>query len=146
MNKYQILGTLQATLLLALTYQDIKNKAVSFPLVLVFIGITVGAIILEIFSLDVLVIFSIGILLLMGILLVQKLKGFSPLGLGDVLLLIPMVATLSLQEIPLFFMVAGVIGMLLAGVWQWCYNEKEFPFIPALSLAYGACRWGGIAS
>jgi prepilin signal peptidase PulO-like enzyme (type II secretory pathway) len=42
---------------------------------------------------------------------------------------------IEINKILLFIAITGLIGLLLAKIWQKFYQENQFPFIPALALA-----------
>ena len=59
--------------------------------------------------------------------------GKSLIGNGDVILMLPLLASLELSELPFFLVFAG-----LAGVATSCLSaSKTVPFVPSLSLSYG---------
>ena len=115
-----------------LSYQDWCTKRISLLGVLLFGGITIGGLLFVTFP-----IYYEMVLLLLGTLLFIKavcFLGFGKniMGNGDLLLLLPLFMSLYLEELPLFLIAAGVGGVITARVRQ----EKQVPFVPALSLSY----------
>ena len=70
------------------------------------------------------------------------LRGKEGLGRGDVKMLAVVGLWLSPSQIPLFLMIGGGIGVLIALFWRWTKKELRFPLGPALALALGICIVG----
>ncbi|MCB1591715.1 MAG: prepilin peptidase [Alphaproteobacteria bacterium] len=63
------------------------------------------------------------------------LGGREALGLGDVKFFSVAGLWLGLQALPLFFIVTGSMGVLMAIFWRLIFKKKPFPFGPALISA-----------
>jgi prepilin signal peptidase PulO-like enzyme (type II secretory pathway) len=61
------------------------------------------------------------------------------LGFGDVKLMGTAGLWLGVSYLPIFFILAGIIGILWGAVWRFLYKEPLFPFGPALILALYIC-------
>ena len=70
------------------------------------------------------------------------LRGKEGLGLGDVKMLAVVGIWLSAFQIPLFLMLGGGIGVLIALFWRVTKKGLQFPLGPALALALGICIVG----
>lgn len=66
-------------------------------------------------------------------------KNQEGLGFGDVKMMACSGLWLSPSDIPLFFMIGGSGGILIAVVWRLLYKKTRFPLGPALALALGFC-------
>lgn len=54
------------------------------------------------------------------------------IGLADVLLITCAFPWIPLADIPIFLILCGAFGAGTALFWRWYYNEKQFPFAPAI--------------
>lgn len=125
--------SLQLFIVGILSYQDWRTKQVSVLGLFGLITITIpGLIILDFpihYEMVLIVLGSLGLIKLIGFLSVGK----SLMGNGDFLLLLPLLCSIHLEELPLFLISAGIAGVLTSTI----LHEKSVPFVPALSFAYG---------
>lgn len=78
---------------------------------------------------------GIGLLLFIGL----TLATLRYIGWGDVIFLILAGFLIPLEDIPLFLIIAGAIGLPIAFFYTTQYNTREFPLIPSLSIALIVC-------
>ncbi len=67
------------------------------------------------------------------------LKKQEGLGLGDVKMMAVCGLWLTPTDIPLFLILGGGIGLLIAIFWRFIYKNLTFPLGPALAIALGIC-------
>lgn len=95
-------------------------------------------------ALGVLILGGAGLAVRWGFRLLRGREGF---GLGDVKLLAVAGLWLGLAPAPMFLILGGASGALLAIVWRATGRGAEFPLGPALALAlYALLIWPGIAT
>ncbi len=70
------------------------------------------------------------------------LRNQEGLGFGDVKLMTASGIWLNLSQLPLFLIVAGGTGVIIALLWHILKKEVRFPLGPALALALGICIVG----
>ncbi len=70
------------------------------------------------------------------------LKHREGLGLGDVKMMAASGSWLPLSSLPLFLIIAGSVGILIALLWRLLYKQLQFPLGPALAFALGVCVLG----
>ncbi|NCP62800.1 MAG: hypothetical protein GW748_05755 [Alphaproteobacteria bacterium] len=124
---------LQMFLLSLLSYEDYRTKRISLWLLLMFVGFTLGGVVFLKGFVDYTVVFGI-----LGFLILLKVgvflgTGKSLIGNGDLILLLPLLASLDLTEFPFFLILAGLGGIVTCSL----ISSKRAPFVPALSLSYG---------
>ncbi len=66
----------------------------------------------------------------------SRLVGRSALGFGDVKFFAVAGLGLGLQMLPVFMILAGTLGILIALAWRLMKSDSLFPFGPALIVAY----------
>ncbi|MBI2706889.1 MAG: prepilin peptidase [Proteobacteria bacterium] len=71
--------------------------------------------------------------------LLQRRDG---LGFGDVKMMAAAGLWLPISSLPLFLMITGSVGILIALLWRLLYKSFQFPLGPALALALGLCTLG----
>ncbi len=123
---------LQIFLLSLLSYEDWRTKRISLLKILTFTILTLSGLTYLKQAMDYEMIAFI-----LGLLVLVKIVGFlafkkSLLGNGDLVLLMPLLASLHLTELPLFFISAGIASLITAKI----RGEPSVPFVPALTLAY----------
>ncbi len=64
------------------------------------------------------------------------------LGFGDVKMMAASGLWLPLSSLPLFLMLTGSVGILIALLWRLLYKSCQFPLGPALVFALGFCTLG----
>lgn len=69
----------------------------------------------------------------------SALRGRTMLGFGDVKFFAVVGAWLSIESIPVFLFVSGILGVILGLVWQALGKGKIFPFAPALAVSLFIC-------
>ncbi len=124
---------IQLFLLSCLSYEDYRTKHISLWLLFLFVGFTLGGLSFLKKPIDYDVVFGV-----LGFLVFLKIGVFlgcgrSLIGNGDVILLLPLLASLELSEVPLFLVFAGLGGV----VTSYLTESKMAPFVPSLSLSYG---------
>jgi phospholipase/carboxylesterase len=67
------------------------------------------------------------------------LKAREGLGLGDVKMMTVSGFWIAPNTIPLFLVMGGSMGILIAFLWRLIYKSHRFPLGPALALALGIC-------
>jgi leader peptidase (prepilin peptidase)/N-methyltransferase len=77
-----------------------------------------------------------GLLLKFGCKLIKKQDGF---GWGDVKLMLVSGSYLGLSSLPIFFFIAGIIGIITALIWRSLKKGLIFPFGPALAISMAIC-------
>lgn len=65
----------------------------------------------------------------------ERKNGAKAIGSGDILLLGLSGFWISMDQIPLFFILAGVLGVVTGILWRILFNQQHFPFAPAILLA-----------
>lgn len=123
----------QLLLLSCLSYEDYRTKHISLWVLLLFVGFSFGGLFFLKHPLDYTIVFgALGfiVLLKIGVFLGA---GKSLMGNGDVMLLLPLLASLELSELPFFLIFAGLGGMMTS----YLTASKRAPFVPSLSLSYG---------
>ena len=123
----------QLFLLSCLSYEDYRTKHISLWLLFLFVGFTLGGLLFLKQSVDYAVVFGV-----LGFLIFVKVAVFlgvgrSLMGNGDVILLLPLLASIDLSELPLLLIFAGVGGIITS----YFTTSKTAPFVPSLSLSYG---------
>lgn len=73
------------------------------------------------------------------------LKKQESLGLGDVKMLAASGLWLAPIDIPLFLILSGSIGLVIALFWHFLYKSPNFPLGPAIAIALGICTFGNIS-
>ncbi|HBN22576.1 MAG TPA: hypothetical protein DD412_05000 [Holosporales bacterium] len=130
---FALFYAVQLLLLSFLSYEDYRTKHISLWLLFLFVGFTFGGLSFLKQSIDYTIIFGI-----LGFLIFLKVGVFlgvgrSLIGNGDVILLLPLLASLELSELSFFLIFAGLGGV----VTSYLTASKTAPFVPSLSLSYG---------
>lgn len=123
----------QLLLLSCLSFEDYRTKHVSLWLLFLFVGFTLGGLSFLKQPVDYSVVFGV-----LGFLIFLKVAVFlgvgrSLIGNGDVVLLLPLLASLELSELPYFLIFAGLGGVMTS----YFTASKTAPFVPSLSVSYG---------
>lgn len=80
------------------------------------------------------IIFAAGILLVVRWVFTRILKR-EAMGLGDIKFTAAAAIWLGINNVPLYLIIGGVLGILTHLVWRMFHKNPEFPFGPALALA-----------
>src|SRR6185312_2751194 len=62
-------------------------------------------------------------------------KKQDPLGMGDIKFMAVSGLYLGINNLPIFFFIAGILGVLTAVIWGLLNKGKIFPFGPALAVS-----------
>lgn len=125
---------LQIFLLSLLSYEDYRTKHISLGPLFLFVALSTGGLILLDHPLDYPLTFGlVGFLIALKITVLLGTKK-SLIGNGDLILLLPLLLSLERSELPLFLIIAGLGGVVTSLLTP----AKTAPFVPALSLSYGA--------
>lgn len=74
--------------------------------------------------------------------LYPRIRGVEGCGFGDVKMLAVCGLWLAPSQIPLFLVVSGGGGILIALIWRLLYKKERFPLGPALAVSLGICVGG----
>ena len=123
---------LQIGLLGILSYQDWRTKNVSLFLLTLFVIVTILGLGDFHFPTHPEMVFTV-----LGLLIFIKTVAFlgwgkNIMGNGDLILLLPLLMSLYLEELSLFLIIAGLGGILTTRI----LREERVPFVPSLSVAY----------
>ncbi len=119
-------------LLIFLSIQDMRQMKVSLLALILFNLVTLCT--QTVFSIPTAITILIIIIAIKLFCLFYAHK--SVIGNGDLLLIFPMLATITTAKIGLFLVIAGVSGALFGYVWKLLFNKAQAPFIPSLAISY----------
>lgn len=79
-------------------------------------------------------------LLLLSLILViswgiESIKDIKATGSGDILLLTLTGFWISVDQIPLFLVITGFIGLISGVIWSYLFQQQRFPFAPSILIA-----------
>jgi leader peptidase (prepilin peptidase)/N-methyltransferase len=66
-------------------------------------------------------------------------KKQDSLGWGDIKLMAVAGLFLEIDNLPVFFFISGMLGIIIASMWKWLKKGTIFPFGPALATAMFIC-------
>ncbi len=137
---------LAAPVLVALVFIDLEHKILPNALVLtlailgairlavlIFAGAGDIKLLLFEFTSGAVVFAAAGLIMMFGF---KKFANKDALGMGDIKFFAAAGLWLGLMNIGLFFILAGVFGVILGGAWKIFKKETAFPFGPALIAAF----------
>ena len=75
---------------------------------------------------------GIGLLLTLGY---SRLRGRDMMGWGDVKLMAAAALWLPAAQVPIYLILASLLGLITGIIWRRIYKSDEFPFAPALSVS-----------
>ncbi len=107
---------IQFLFLAHLSYQDWRTKRISVLGLLGLMGITLPGLILLDFPINYEMVLGILGLLVMTKFIAFLSFGKSVMGNGDLVLLLPLLLSIHLQELPLFLISAGILGIIISGI------------------------------
>lgn len=79
---------------------------------------------------------SLGIVMAVTFILLLYFVNRKRLGLADAILIPCCLAWIEIDQIPLFLILCGTLGVITSVFWQWLYGEKEYPFGPAILFSF----------
>jgi prepilin signal peptidase PulO-like enzyme (type II secretory pathway) len=69
----------------------------------------------------------------------SALRGRAMLGFGDVKFFAVVGVWLDISTIPIFLLLAGILGVIFGGIWRLIGKGQVFPFAPALAVSLFIC-------
>jgi Flp pilus assembly protein protease CpaA len=130
--------SVQTVTLTFLSFQDLKYKAVSLWVLVLLVGISVSYVYVNALNppWDFILLLGLLFVIIKAVFLLGPRQ--NVIGLGDVILIPTLCLGLQAAEIIWFISIAGFAGIGFAKAWQLLFQEQSFPFVPVLTLAYGA--------
>lgn len=117
---------------LPLLYADLKWKRVSFFFVVLFVGMLIGVAALQ---QEIATFIVKGFLAILCIIFIYRVFP-RKMGIADLSLIAAIFIYLPPQKFPFFLIFCGIFGLITAFVWRVKFQERIFPFIPAILFSF----------